>query len=140
MFITECGDPCFICSQGADIADYFNYGFTEETWKLYCEKQRKMKGEVMQLNKIVVSPSQSFYWASPLLWYSRSNNHLVRILVIRVLLFEVRSCDVLIFIDSITLDFFGMKCISFLIKNTLIIHVFGTLQIFNCSLRISVKF
>ena len=40
---------------GADIADYFNYGFTEETWKLYCEKQRKMRGEVNSLNKIAVS-------------------------------------------------------------------------------------
>eukprot|EP00127_Corallochytrium_limacisporum_P007294 Clim_evm35s246 gene=Clim_evmTU35s246 len=24
---------------GADISDYFNYGFTEETWRAYCEKQ-----------------------------------------------------------------------------------------------------
>ena len=25
---------------GADITDYFNYGFTEATWKKYCEMQR----------------------------------------------------------------------------------------------------
>lgn len=25
---------------GADITDYFNYGFTEKTWKKYCEMQR----------------------------------------------------------------------------------------------------
>ena len=40
---------------GADITDYFNYGFTEETWRLYCDKQRKMRYEVQQLNKIIVS-------------------------------------------------------------------------------------
>lgn len=28
---------------GADISDYFNYGFTEDTWKQYCEKQRRMR-------------------------------------------------------------------------------------------------
>ncbi|XP_054719791.1 LOW QUALITY PROTEIN: pre-mRNA 3'-end-processing factor FIP1-like [Uloborus diversus] len=28
---------------GADITDYFNYGFNEDTWKAYCEKQRKMR-------------------------------------------------------------------------------------------------
>lgn len=42
---------------GADITDYFNYGFTEETWRLYSEKQRRMKAEVIQLNKIAVSPT-----------------------------------------------------------------------------------
>ena len=42
---------------GADITDYFNYGFTEDTWRLYCEKQRKMRQEVNQLNKLVVRPS-----------------------------------------------------------------------------------
>ena len=28
---------------GADITDYFNYGFDEETWKIYCEKQRMIR-------------------------------------------------------------------------------------------------
>ena len=88
----------------------------------------------MQLNKIVVSSPQNFCWASPLLWYwySSSNNLLVRILVIRILLFEVSSCDVLIFI-SIMLEIFGMKCISFLFKNTLI-HVIAIAKLL-CSLR-----
>ncbi|XP_026881389.2 pre-mRNA 3'-end-processing factor FIP1-like [Electrophorus electricus] len=27
---------------GADLSDYFNYGFNEETWKAYCEKQRRL--------------------------------------------------------------------------------------------------
>lgn len=30
---------------GADISDYFNYGFTEETWMLYCDRQRKLRSE-----------------------------------------------------------------------------------------------
>lgn len=97
---------------GADIADYFNYGFTEDTWKLYCEKQRKMKGEVMQLNKIVVSTSHSFIWSTSFLWYSKSNNRLVRILVtlLSVLLFEVSVFNVLMFIDKlIVLTFFCMN-------------------------------
>ena len=28
---------------GADITDYFNYGFNEEMWKLYCERQKKLR-------------------------------------------------------------------------------------------------
>jgi len=30
---------------GADISDYFNYSFNEETWKQYCDKQRRMRME-----------------------------------------------------------------------------------------------
>lgn len=30
---------------GADITDYFNYGFTEDTWKIYCERQKRLRGE-----------------------------------------------------------------------------------------------
>lgn len=26
---------------GADITDYFNYGFNEDTWKAYCERQKR---------------------------------------------------------------------------------------------------
>ncbi|XP_062998155.1 pre-mRNA 3'-end-processing factor FIP1-like [Elgaria multicarinata webbii] len=28
---------------GADLSDYFNYGFNEETWKAYCEKQHRLQ-------------------------------------------------------------------------------------------------
>ena len=28
---------------GADITDYFNYGFTEETWQAYCQRQRRIR-------------------------------------------------------------------------------------------------
>ena len=30
---------------GADITDYFNYGFTEETWAAYCDRQRRLRSE-----------------------------------------------------------------------------------------------
>lgn len=30
---------------GADISDYFNYGFDEFTWTAYCHKQDKVRGE-----------------------------------------------------------------------------------------------
>ncbi|VDD86324.1 unnamed protein product [Enterobius vermicularis] len=30
---------------GADINDYFNYGFCEETWNMYCERQKKLRAE-----------------------------------------------------------------------------------------------
>lgn len=28
---------------GADITDYFNYGFNEDTWRAYCERQKRYK-------------------------------------------------------------------------------------------------
>jgi pre-mRNA 3'-end-processing factor FIP1 len=30
---------------GADITDYFNYGFTEDTWRAYCERQKRLRFE-----------------------------------------------------------------------------------------------
>ncbi|CAF1156643.1 unnamed protein product [Rotaria sp. Silwood1] len=30
---------------GADITEYFNYGFTEETWVQYCDRQRRLRNE-----------------------------------------------------------------------------------------------
>ncbi len=30
---------------GADITDYFNYGFTEESWIQYCMKQKRLRAE-----------------------------------------------------------------------------------------------
>lgn len=32
---------------GADITDYFNYGFTEETWIQYCDRQRRLRNETV---------------------------------------------------------------------------------------------
>lgn len=36
---------------GADLTDYFNYGFTEKTWKKYCEMQRANRDFVERENK-----------------------------------------------------------------------------------------
>lgn len=33
---------------GADITDYFNYGFTEESWIQYCMKQKRQRAENSQ--------------------------------------------------------------------------------------------
>lgn len=30
---------------GADITDYFNYGFSEDTWRAYCDRQKRMRFE-----------------------------------------------------------------------------------------------
>lgn len=42
---------------GADISDYFNYGFNEITWSSYCEKQRKMRMNESGVN-IHVAPQR----------------------------------------------------------------------------------
>lgn len=34
---------------GADISDYFNFGFGEKEWLEYCDKQRKMRMEVARM-------------------------------------------------------------------------------------------
>lgn len=36
---------------GADITDYFNYGFTESTWMKYCEIQRENREFASRFNK-----------------------------------------------------------------------------------------
>mmetsp|Transcript_8640 Transcript_8640/g.17506 ORF Transcript_8640/g.17506 Transcript_8640/m.17506 type:complete len:540 (+) Transcript_8640:183-1802(+) len=38
--------------RGADVSDYFNYGFDEATWKMYCERQQQMRLESAGLAKI----------------------------------------------------------------------------------------
>lgn len=51
-------DLLFSCA-GADISDYFNYGFTEETWKAYSEKQRLLRietGALIGTQTRIVSP------------------------------------------------------------------------------------
>ncbi|KAI5630471.1 pre-mRNA 3'-end-processing factor FIP1 [Silurus asotus] len=41
---------------GADLSDYFNYGFNEESWKAYCEKQKRLR---MGLDSINISSATS---------------------------------------------------------------------------------
>lgn len=49
---------------GADITDYFNYGFTEETWAAYCSRQKRMRinesGVGMPGNPNVNTANQNF--------------------------------------------------------------------------------
>lgn len=35
--------PCCVFILGADIADYFNYGFDEYSWNAYCRKQTELR-------------------------------------------------------------------------------------------------
>ncbi|XP_050994543.1 pre-mRNA 3'-end-processing factor FIP1 isoform X2 [Labeo rohita] len=55
---------------GADLSDYFNYGFNEDTWKAYCDKQRRLRMslEILSLgssNKIMVHQSSSSDLSEP---------------------------------------------------------------------------
>jgi pre-mRNA 3'-end-processing factor FIP1 len=43
---------------GADLSDYFNYGFNEETWRAYCQKQQAMRSEQASAGRIRVYESQ----------------------------------------------------------------------------------
>ncbi|XP_016149742.1 pre-mRNA 3'-end-processing factor FIP1-like isoform X2 [Sinocyclocheilus grahami] len=49
---------------GADLSDYFNYGLNEDTWKAYCDKQRRLRMslEILSLgssSKIMVHQNSS---------------------------------------------------------------------------------
>ena len=37
----------------ADITDYFNYGFTEDTWRLYCQRQQELRLETQNSANMV---------------------------------------------------------------------------------------
>ena len=54
---------------GADITDYFNYGFTEETWKGYCDRQRRMRSEaggpIMQAQGLMMMPHRPPFMGHP---------------------------------------------------------------------------
>ena len=41
----------------SDLTDYFNYGFTENTWRLYCKKQQEVRLEQNLQSKIKVFDS-----------------------------------------------------------------------------------
>ncbi|KAI8815356.1 Fip1 motif-domain-containing protein [Cladochytrium replicatum] len=42
---------------GADITDYFNFGFNEQTWRAYCMKQKQIREELNMQRKIGVYES-----------------------------------------------------------------------------------
>lgn len=46
---------------GTDITDYFNYGFTEKTWKKYCEMQRDTRQFTERENKADRSYNEQSY-------------------------------------------------------------------------------
>ena len=31
---------------GADLTDYFNFGFNEQSWKAYCDKQKMLREDL----------------------------------------------------------------------------------------------
>ncbi len=41
-----------------DITDFFNYGFNEETWRAYCQKQVQLRLEQSMQGKIRVWESR----------------------------------------------------------------------------------
>eukprot|EP00088_Acartia_fossae_P058811 TRINITY_DN6925_c0_g1_i6.p1 TRINITY_DN6925_c0_g1~~TRINITY_DN6925_c0_g1_i6.p1 ORF type:complete len:549 (-),score=197.39 TRINITY_DN6925_c0_g1_i6:78-1724(-) len=41
---------------GADITDYFNYGFTEETWTAYCNRQKSLRGNEAGVSVLPQAP------------------------------------------------------------------------------------
>lgn len=40
---TKLSQRMLCINAGADLSDYFNYGFNEDTWKAYCDKQRRLE-------------------------------------------------------------------------------------------------
>ncbi|KAK0419891.1 hypothetical protein QR680_014390 [Steinernema hermaphroditum] len=65
---------------GADINDYFNYGFNEETWNMYCERQRKLRLEFNN-NQAAVNKSlfSSISLINPALTMTSTGRQLVNI-------------------------------------------------------------
>ncbi|KAJ1560971.1 pre-mRNA 3-end-processing factor fip1l1, partial [Cladochytrium tenue] len=44
---------------GADLTDYFNFGFNEPTWRAYCAKQKQIREEMMMQKRIHVFEHKS---------------------------------------------------------------------------------
>lgn len=69
---------CVCAHTGADLSDYFNYGFNEDTWKAYCEKQKKLRmglevstvGSVTSKITVRQTTRISFTFISPFLPFS----------------------------------------------------------------------
>ena len=46
---------------GADLSDYFNFGFNEQTWRLYVQKQKRLRDEMGG----IVTPSSTLLNRNP---------------------------------------------------------------------------
>ena len=58
------------------MSDYFNYGFNEDTWKAYCEKQKRLR---MGLEVSTVGSTTSKITVSPHLYVSTyTDTHTLR--------------------------------------------------------------
>nr|CAI5817289.1 unnamed protein product [Callosobruchus analis] len=42
---------------GADITDYFNYGFNEDTWRAYCERQKRLRVSESGVGLVPANPT-----------------------------------------------------------------------------------
>ncbi|XP_051511414.1 pre-mRNA 3'-end-processing factor FIP1-like isoform X2 [Myxocyprinus asiaticus] len=59
---------------GADLSDYFNYGFNEDTWKAYCDKQRRLRMSLEILSLGSSSKIMVHQKSNDLLEYSSSKS------------------------------------------------------------------
>lgn len=46
-------------SVGADVTDFFNYGFDEFTWTAYCSKQTNLRNEFNPAKMMAVFPREN---------------------------------------------------------------------------------
>ncbi len=55
-FLSEFGDKQDLdkpwTASGADASDYFNYAFTEKTWRLYCEQQQIIRNDISSMQQM----------------------------------------------------------------------------------------
>jgi len=67
---------------GENISDYFNYGFDENTWKIYCERQRMIRAGLDPLSGKAVAPRkpkmQYFSTPSALKFFNNPKLNLTR--------------------------------------------------------------
>lgn len=63
---------------GADISDWFNYGFDEISWEAYCYRRREVNevASLLKANVLVRSSFLEFVPRSYLLTYDRTNSAL----------------------------------------------------------------
>lgn len=57
-------EVCVSLFVGADLSDYFNYGFNEDTWKAYCEKQKRLRMglEVSTVGSVTSKITVRYHW------------------------------------------------------------------------------